>query len=103
VGGVVKHSKLDRLSQQLDFAIEWIATDDAGVNALARVAQRVRDRRVAAVIVLDELIGHRHYEPIVMAARQASVPIGHRNRGGLETVRRVLREIDEQLTQARST
>lgn len=99
LGGVVKQEKLDRLKKHFGSDVEWIATDNGNAQGIASLERRVREGRVAAVVVLEELIGHRHFSPVVDAARQATVPLAYGAKAGKASIVRALHDIEVMLDQ----
>lgn len=99
LGGVVKQEKLDRLKRHLGGEVEWIATDNGNPQGIAALERRVREGRVGAVVVLEELIGHRHFAPVVDAARQASVPLTYGAKAGKAAIARALQDVEAMLEQ----
>ncbi len=99
LGGVVKQEKLDRLKKHLGGEVEWIATDNGNAQGIASLERRVRDGRVGAVVVLEELIGHRHFAPVVDAARHATVPLAYGAKAGKASIVRALHDIEVMLDQ----
>ena len=97
LGGVVKQEKLDRLKKNLGAEVEWIATDNGNPQGIASLERRVREGRVGAVVVLEELIGHRHFSPVVDAARQAMMPIAYGAKAGKASIVRALQDIEGML------
>ena len=59
----------------------------------------MREGRVAAVVVLEELIGHRHFSPVVDAARHATVPLAYGAKAGKASIVRALHDIEVMLDQ----
>lgn len=97
LGGVVKQEKLDRLKKHLGAEVEWIATDNGNPQGIASLERRVREGRVGAVVVLEELIGHRHFSPVVDAARQVEMPIAYGAKAGKASIVRALQDIEGML------
>jgi hypothetical protein len=97
VGGISKQEKLERLQSRYGIQVEWVETQRAGTHAIATLEQRVRDGRIAALVVLDGLLGHKHFEPIVDAARRAGTPLAYGNKGGKASIAGALTEIEAQL------
>ena len=77
--------------------IEWIDTERDGVHALGNLPQRIRQGRVAGVIILDRAVKHKHSEPAVAAARDAHVPIAFAGQGGRASLERALTQIESML------
>ncbi|MBL8604252.1 MAG: hypothetical protein JNK72_20155 [Myxococcales bacterium] len=99
LGGLVKHDKVDRLQRQLGDGIEWEATEGNATRVIQSLERRLRDGRVGAVIVLDELIGHRHFEPVVEAARATATPLTYGGKAGKASISAALQEIETMLSQ----
>ncbi len=100
VGGVVKQEKIALILQKYGIDIEWVDTSRHGTQAIAGVEKRIRERRLAAVVVLQGLIGHKHFEPLVAAARQVGTPFAYADKAGLGSVSRAFTEIEKQLGDA---
>ncbi len=77
--------------------IEWIDTERDGVHALGNLPQRIRQGRVAAVIILDRAVKHKHSEPALTAARDAKVPTAFAGQGGRLSLERALTQIETML------
>ncbi len=79
--------------------IEWIDTERDGVHALGNLPQRIRQGRVAGVIILDRAVKHKHSEPALAAARDAHVPIAFAGQGGRASLERALTQLEGMLAQ----
>ena len=79
--------------------IEWIDTERDGVHALGNLPQRIRQGRVAGVIILDRAVKHKHSEPAAAAARDAHVPVAFAGQGGRASLERELTQIETILQQ----
>ena len=77
--------------------IEWIDTERDGVHALGNLPQRIRQGRVAGVIILDRAVKHKHSEPALAAARDAHVPTAFAGQGGRASLERALTQIETML------
>jgi hypothetical protein len=99
-GGARKAAKLSSLRRRLGFDVEWIETASASTSSSAVLERRMRDGHVAAVVILEGLMGHKHYEPVIAAARQAGVPVAYGGRAGTASLEQALLEIELGLRQA---
>ncbi len=97
LGGVRKPEKLDKLHQRIDFDVEWIETSAGSTGSTSTLERRIREGNVAAVVILHGLIGHKHYEPVVAAARQACIPVAYGGRAGTASLRSAFEDIDSGL------
>jgi hypothetical protein len=100
-GGARKAEKLSSIRAHLGFEIEWVETSAPGTTSTAVLERRIREGRIAAVVVLEGLVKHKHSEPVIAAARQMSVPVAYAGRAGTGALEQALREIDEGLAQAK--
>jgi hypothetical protein len=98
-GGVRKATKSSWLGERVDFEVEWIDTSPSSTSSTTVLERRIRDGRIAALVVLDGLVGHKHVEPLIAAARQTSVPVAYAGRGGTASLEQAMLEIEEGLRQ----
>ena len=77
--------------------IEWIDTERDGVHALGNLPQRIRQGRVAGVIILDRAVKHKHSEPALAAALDAHVPTAFAGQGGRASLERALTQLEGML------
>lgn len=97
VGGSSKPPKLDELLGPLGPRVDWIETSRQGTHAIGNLAQRIRQRRVSALIVLDAAVGHKHSDPIVSAAREVKIPTTYAHKGGASAVARAFTQLEKML------
>nr|PZN25253.1 MAG: hypothetical protein DIU78_10600 [Pseudomonadota bacterium] len=79
--------------------VEWIDTERDGAHAIGNLPQRVRQGRVAGVVILERVVQHRHTEPVLSAAREARVPVAFAGQGGKASLVRALERIEAELRQ----
>lgn len=97
VGGIVKQDKVQAIKERFGIDIEWIDTSRSGNNSVGSVEKRIREGRLAAVVVLQGLISHKHFEPLVGAARQVNLPFAYADKAGTGSVGRAFAEIERNL------
>ncbi len=97
VGGMVKQEKLERLRRHLGAEVEWVATDGGSLQGIASLERRVREGRIAAVVVLEELVGHRHFVPVAEAARHVGTPLAYGAKAGKASIARALQDLEGML------
>lgn len=85
------------LPEPLSQRSEWIDTSQGGAHAVGNLPARIRQGRVFGIIVCENVISHKHTEPVIAAARAAGVPVGFAGKGGNAGLARALRAIEEQL------
>lgn len=89
VGGEADPQKLARLQRQTTLELEWIGIDDS-----EPLDRRIRDGRVAAVVVLNALVGHSEIDVVVRRAREAGVPLDFGGKAGLASILAALQRIE---------
>lgn len=85
VGGEADPQKLSRLRRRTAVDLEWVGVDDA-----ASLDRRIAGGHVAAVVVLDALVGHSEIEAILRRARAAAVPLEYGGKAGLASIQAAL-------------
>ncbi len=101
VGGLAKKEKLEWLRARLGFSPEWIATDKVGLSSIRKLEGRILDGHVAAIVVLDGLIGHAHFEPLARATRQTGTLLVYGDKAGKASLEKALEEAEKQLARKR--
>jgi hypothetical protein len=95
--GALSRDRSDSAPDGIAEHIEWIDTERDGVHALGNLPQRIRQGRVAGVIILDRAVKHKHSEPALAAARDAHVPTAFAGQGGRASLERALTQIETML------
>lgn len=93
VGGVPRPERARALPKEIAERIEWIDTTRQGTVAIGNLTQRLRSRRVSGLVLLEGIVGHRHSEPLVHAARDGGVPVVYAGKGGKGALERALAEL----------
>jgi hypothetical protein len=102
VGGVVKADKLDRLRRRTGLPVEWVPVEHGGTQAIGSLERRIRGGRIAALVVLQDLMGHKHFEPLVVAARQVGMPWVFGGKAGKASIEKALADLDAMMAQRTS-
>lgn len=95
VGGSPRPEKLNTMLGPLGDRVDWIETSRQGTHAIGNLAQRIRQGRVSALIVLDAAVGHKHSEPLVSAAREVKIPTTYAHKGGAAAVARAFTQLEK--------
>jgi hypothetical protein len=95
--GALSRDRSDSAPDGIAEHIEWIDTERDGAHALGNLPQRIRQGRVAGVIILDRAVKHKHSEPALAAARDAHVPTAFAGQGGRASLERALTQIETML------
>ncbi|MFZ5896891.1 MAG: hypothetical protein ACOY0T_37890 [Myxococcota bacterium] len=101
IGALSGRDRASALPAELADHVEWIDTERDGAHAIGNLPQRVRQGRVAAVIILDRAVQHRHTEPVVAHAREQGVPVAFAGQGGKASLARALAQVEASLSQRR--
>jgi hypothetical protein len=95
--GALSRDRSESVPEGFAEHIEWIDTERDGVHALGNLPQRIRNGRVAALVILDRAVKHKHSEPAVAAARDAQVPTAFAGQGGRASLERAFTQLDGML------
>jgi hypothetical protein len=98
VGGVPRPERARALPKSVAERIEWIDTTRQGTVAIGNLTQRLRARRVSGLVLLEGVVGHRHSDPLVSAARDGGVPVVYAGKGGKGALERALLELMKRST-----
>lgn len=99
IGALSGRDRASAFPTELADHVEWIDTERDGAHAIGNLPQRVRQGRVAAVIILDRAVQHKHTEPVVAQAREQGVPVAFAGQGGKASLARALAQIEATLVQ----
>lgn len=97
VVGALSRDRSESAPESIAEHIEWIDTERDGVHALGNLPQRIRQGRVAGLIILDRAVKHKHSEPALSAAREARVPAAFAGQGGRASLERALSQLETML------
>ncbi len=95
--GALSRDRSESLPEGMAAHVEWIDTERDGVHALGNLPQRIRQGRVAGVVILDRAVKHKHSEPALAAARDAHVPTAFAGQGGRASLERALSQLEGML------
>lgn len=97
VGGASPLGKSRVLPKAISAQAEWVDTRHQGTHAIGNLERRIRERRVAGLILVEAMVQHRHTDPLVSAARVARVPCVYAGKGGTLAIKTALDEIERVL------
>jgi len=98
VGGTPHLERLAQFPAELRARIEWIDTSRQGTHAIGNLERRIRERRLLGLMLLEEMVQHRHSDPLISAARSVNLPIVYGGRGGRAALRTAIVELDQRLS-----
>jgi hypothetical protein len=98
VGGVVKNEKLDRVRARTGIEVDWVGLDvGKSAAAVAALAKRIRDGRLAALVLLNGLLDHKQSEPLISAARDVGLPVAYADKAGKGALVKAFVELERRL------
>lgn len=97
--GALSRDRSESLPEGVAEHTEWIDTERDGAHALGNLPQRIRQGRVAGVVILDRAVKHKHSEPALAAARDAHVPAAFAGQGGRLSLERALTQLEGMLAE----
>lgn len=95
IGALAGRDKSSSLSPEQAIDAEWIDIERDGAHAVGNLPQRIRQGRVAGVVILDRVVSHKHTDPVLSAAREARVPVVFAGQGGKASLARALAQLAE--------
>lgn len=99
IGALTGRDRTEGIATELAKHVEWIDTAREGSGAVGNLPQRIRQGRVAAVVILERAVQHRHTEPVMAAAREAGVPAAFAGKGGSGALARALEQLEHSFAQ----
>lgn len=99
VGGQPHLERLASLHLDKPDLVEWVDTTRQGTHAIGNLEHRIRDKRIAALLILEGLVQHKHSDPLVSAARHANIPNSYGGKGGKAAILHALDELEKMLLQ----
>ncbi|HEY8946412.1 MAG TPA: hypothetical protein VIM73_19310 [Polyangiaceae bacterium] len=100
IGGLSRRERSSVFPVAIAERCEWVDTEHDGAHAIGNLPQRVRQGRVAAIVILHRAVQHRHTEAVVAAAREADVPIAFAGQGGKASLLRAVEQLEATLARA---
>jgi hypothetical protein len=100
IGGLSRRERSSVFPEAIAERCEWVDTEHDGAHAIGNLPQRVRQGRVAAIVILHRAVQHRHTEAVVAAAREANVPIAFAGQGGKASLLRAVEQLEATLAKA---
>jgi hypothetical protein len=98
VGGLARTDRLARIPEAVRNAIEWVDTARSGAHAIGNLAQRIRQKRVAGLVIIDGQVSHKHTDPLLAAAREVNLPAAYAGKGGQNALMRAIASLEHMLT-----
>lgn len=98
VGGMERREQLAHLPPNIRASVEWVETSRQGTHAIGNLATRIRQRRLAGLILMEGTIGHKHSDPLIAAARDAGIAAAYAGKGGQAALRRAVLQIERMLS-----
>jgi len=99
IGGV-KPSMIERARRCSGVELEWIAIPPHASAPTTATVRRIREGRVAGLVLLEALMGHKDQTPLLEAARTTETPFAYAGRGGTAALARAFRDLDAMLERA---
>lgn len=99
VGGAGKTLVSTQVKEATKLSVEWLETrrDGGGTRQVQTLADRVKGKAVAAVVIVEGAIRHDQYLLLVRAARSSGAHVGYAKKGGVLSVLQALRDIEQRI------
>ncbi len=95
IGALAGRDKSSSVPPEQAADAEWIDIERDGAHAVGNLPQRIRQGRVAGIVILDRVVSHKHTDPVVSAAREAKIPVVFAGQGGKASLARALAQLAE--------
>lgn len=99
-GGTPRPEVVERLRAELGVDVDWPDADRCGPRPIEAMRARVAHGSVAAVVLLEAFMGHRHSKTVRRAAKARGVPVAWARSGGEAAISRALEDIERQLARS---
>lgn len=98
VGGAVKAEKLDRIRDRTGIEIRWVGlAKGASSSAVRSLSTKIKNGQVAGLVLLEGLMNHKDYDPLIASARQVGLPVAYGGKAGAASLDRALKDLDEKV------
>lgn len=98
VGGLAREAARGDVARRTALEVEWIETRGGGTRLIEAVVARVRNGSVAALVLVEGAMLHRHSRPLVAAARLARTPMAYAKKGAVRQVLQAFGEVERRLS-----
>jgi hypothetical protein len=76
-------------------ALTWVGLEAGrSASAVTALAKRIRDGRLAALVLLNGLMDHKQSEPLLIAAREVGLPVAYADKAGHGALARAFLELE---------
>lgn len=97
VGGIAKQQKLVRLVRRTNIALIWVSVPHEGTPTITSLATRIRSSQIAAMVILDGLLGHADFHLLIAAARHEHLPVAYGAKAGMASLLAALTKLESKL------
>lgn len=97
LGSLAGRDRASALPPEIAECVDWVDTEHDGAHAIGNLPQRIRQGRVAALVILERAVKHRHTDAVMAAARDSGVPVAFAGQGGKASIARAVAQIEAAL------
>jgi hypothetical protein len=96
-GGILIQEKLANVKERFGFDIEWHEIDHDNPRASQTLVQRIRAGKVGALILLEGVMRHSTYKPVVEACNNTRVPYAMGDKAGIASLQQAFDDLERKL------
>jgi hypothetical protein len=97
-GGLIIPEKIKSVRERFGLDVEWHEIDHDNPRASGQLILRVRAAKVGALILLEGVMRHGTYKPVVAACNIAGIPYAMGDKAGVASLQSALTELERQLS-----
>lgn len=96
-GGILIQEKITNVKERFGFDVEWHEIDHDNPRASQTLVQRVRAGKVGALILLEGVMRHSTYKPVVEACTNSHVPYAMGDKAGIASLQQAFDDLERKL------
>jgi len=97
-GGMVVPEKLVSIKERFGLDLEWHEIDHDNPRASQTLVQRIRNGKVGAIILLEGVMRHSTYKPVVELCNLSRIPWAMGDKAGVASIQAAFTELERQIT-----
>jgi hypothetical protein len=96
-GGIIIQEKLKSVQERFGLEVEWHEIDHDNPRASQALMSRIRTGKVGAIILLEGVMRHSTYKPVVEACNLNGVPYAMGDKAGVASLHGAFTELERKL------
>ena len=97
-GGLIIPEKIKSVKERFGIDVDWHEIDHDNPRASNTLIQRIRAGKVGAIILLEGVMRHSTYKPVVEACNNNNVPYAMGDKAGVASLNNAFSDLNRKLT-----